>query len=387
MLRTIAFTITILGFAATASAEQICVPAQYSTIQAAVANASDGDEILVDEGIYHEAIDFLGKAIALRSVAGPECTVIDGSGFDTSVVKCVSWEDADTVLDGFTVTGGTGTQDATRRKGGGLFNRFAGPTIRNCIFTDNTAEFGGGIGSFGGWPTITDCIFIHNTATAGGEFGGGGVGGLVGTTTIRNCVFIENVATGVAQGGGLAVAGEDVEVVNCLFYANEAFYGGGMRNESCTATIVNCTFVDNVAGNCGGGMRCVYDSAQTSLVNCIFRGNAAPYGDEILDQSGAQTTVIASNVQGGWAGPGGGNIDADPMFVDAAGGDLHLLPDSPCIDAGNTAFFLECGLPCDLEGNPRPVAGHQENGLRPRQYRTGVCLTPAVDMGAYEFQP
>ena len=30
-------------------------------------------------------------------------------------------------------------------------------------------------------------------------------------------------------------------------------------------------------------------------------------------------------------------IQADPMFVDAAGGDLHLLPTSPCIDTGDPA--------------------------------------------------
>jgi len=53
--------------------------------------------------------------------------------------------------------------------------------------------------------------------------------------------------------------------------------------------------------------------------------------------------VNYSNVQGGWTGSGGNNIDADPLFVDAAGADttvgtddddLRLSAGSPCIDAG-----------------------------------------------------
>jgi hypothetical protein len=49
--------------------------------------------------------------------------------------------------------------------------------------------------------------------------------------------------------------------------------------------------------------------------------------------------VAYSDVQGGWAGTG--NIDADPMFVDAVGGDYHLLGDSPAIDAGDPTS--DCG--------------------------------------------
>jgi hypothetical protein len=43
--------------------------------------------------------------------------------------------------------------------------------------------------------------------------------------------------------------------------------------------------------------------------------------------------VTYSDVQGGH--PGQGNIDADPLFLDAANDDYHLLPGSPAIDAGD----------------------------------------------------
>jgi len=40
-----------------------------------------------------------------------------------------------------------------------------------------------------------------------------------------------------------------------------------------------------------------------------------------------------SDLAGGW--PGTGNINADPLFVDAASGDYRLQAESPCIDAGD----------------------------------------------------
>ncbi len=77
----------------------------YCSIQTAIDNAVDTDEIVVAPGTYFEAINFLGKAITVRGSGGPEVTTIDGTGF-FHVVQCVSAEGLDTVLDGFTITGG-----------------------------------------------------------------------------------------------------------------------------------------------------------------------------------------------------------------------------------------------------------------------------------------
>lgn len=47
------------------------------------------------------------------------------------------------------------------------------------------------------------------------------------------------------------------------------------------------------------------------------------------------------------------NVCADPMFVDAFGGDFHLAPGSPAIDAGSFVATLPA---IDVDGDPRP--GH-----------------------------
>ena len=62
---------------------------------------------------------------------------------------------------------------------------------------------------------------------------------------------------------------------------------------------------------------------------------------------------------------GVGNFTNEPIFVNLAGGDLHLLPGSLCINAGLNAAAPG---PVDLDGNPRIVDG-------------------TVDVGAYEWAP
>ena len=141
--------LAILSVAVPAHGDTIHVPTDVSSIQAAIGSALPGDEIIVGSGIYMETIDFLGKAIAIRSSDGPLVTVIDGSGSNGSVVQCVSGEGADTVLEGFTITGGNA------EVGGGMRNIGSSPTVIDCIFTGNYADDrGGGMYNREGSPTV-----------------------------------------------------------------------------------------------------------------------------------------------------------------------------------------------------------------------------------------
>jgi hypothetical protein len=137
-------------------------------------------------------------------------------------------------------------------------------------------------------------------------------------------------------------------------------------------TVTNCTFSGNTAADNGGGM--FNFSTSPTLTNCILWGNSDSGGMDGSAQihvDGGTPVVNYSDVQGGWTGAGGNNIDADPLFVDADGSDnvvgtedddLRLSAGSPCIDAGTNAVVSES---TDLDGNLR-------------------IINCAVDLGAYE---
>ncbi len=80
----------------------------YCWIQTAIANAVDTDEIVVAPGTYFEVINLLGKAVTLRSSDGPETTTIDAQQTGGTTVGCWNGEGADTILQGFTITGAQG---------------------------------------------------------------------------------------------------------------------------------------------------------------------------------------------------------------------------------------------------------------------------------------
>jgi hypothetical protein len=334
-LTIVLLSVTCMGVAA-ADTIYVCVggSGDYQNIQDAINAASVGDEIVVGPGTYCEHIDFLDKAVTVRSLCGPHLTIIDGEDVGGSVVRCAGGQGAETKLIGFTIT--RGGPSAPPNGGGGMYTEGSSPMVINCIFTDNRVSNGGAMSNYhDANPTLVNGVFWGNQATFG----------------------ISNK-------------------------------GGAMMNYDSSPTLVNCTLAYNVAEEgydpFGGGIASV-GSSNPMVVNCILWGNTAARDP----QFSGPATVTYSDVEGGW--PGEGNIDADPLFADAASGDFHLLSGSPCIDAADNAAVpadacdidedgdTEEPLPFDLDGDPRLVDD-------PATDDTGTGTPPIVDMGAYEYQ-
>ena len=94
----------------------------------------------------------------------------DESRFDNSYhVVTTSAADSTTVLDGFTVTGGTAvgsTKSGEFTRGGGILNCHGSPIIRNCLIVGNAATYyGGGVYTEGqAGLTLIDCTITGNWA-------------------------------------------------------------------------------------------------------------------------------------------------------------------------------------------------------------------------------
>lgn len=354
-----------LSCAADCSCLILHVPGNYGLIQEAIEAAKDGDEIVVGPGRYCEAIDFLGKAIAVKSSDGPRVTTIDATGINTSVVTCCGGEEPESVLEGFSITGGSA------QWGGGMRNSHSSPTVTNCTFSGNNADIGGGMYNSYSSPTVTGCAFSRNTAYTGG---GGVSNEAYCNPAVTRCTFSENTV-GYYGGGMYNDALSNPHVTNCAFSKNKSKWGGGgMYNDQYSSpTVTNCTFSRNSSGpyRDGGGLYNNYNSSPT-LANCIFWGNQP---NQISQIAGSVAAISYSDIEGGWIGVG--NIDADPAFLDAYRGDLRLMSGSPCIDAGDNAAVPD-GISTDLDGNMRRVDDPCAND-------TGRGTVPAVDMGAFEL--
>jgi YD repeat-containing protein len=176
---------------------------------------------------------------------------------------------------------------------------------------------------------------IRNLNLSGGGISGGGINGSESQAAISWCIITDNTAD---FGGG--VADFWGSITNCIITENTAkYYGGGMNN---CDTVTNCTIVYNEALDSGGIEDC------DSITNSIIWGNDP-------NQLYNCPVVTYSCIQD-WTGGGTGNITYNPVFVDFSGGDYHLDPNSPCIDAGDPSS--------DYSNEPDP------NGYR-------------INMGAY----
>jgi hypothetical protein len=323
----------------------------YTSINTAIDEANSADEIVLSKGSYYESIDFDGKAITVRSEDPNDwevvaATIIDANG-SGNVVTFDSNEDANSVLKGFTITGG----------GRGIYCSGASPTISKCIVTGNatTGDGGGMYNVSSSSPTVTNCFFVGNTASSDGA--------------------------GMCNDDGSCPV-----VVNCVFYDNAGDDGGGMYNEDDSLpTVINCTFFANDADDDGGGI-CNWDGCDATLYNCIFWGNTAQGGDGEIYNHDSEPTFSYCDIEGSLNGDkcggddsndGGHNDNDYPEFVNSSDpngaddtwgtSDDGLIPtEEDVVDEGDDDTVDEYDIETDIKGDDRIIDNH-------------------VDMGAYEY--
>jgi hypothetical protein len=335
----------------------------YTTIQAGIDDANDGDTVVVADGTYtgdgNRDIDFLGKAITVRSENGASNCIIDCQGSEAEPHRGFifqSDEGPDSILQGVTITNGftdeCGAWVMGTGGGGAILCSYSSPTITHCIIKGNTAQQNG---------CCADC------GTRAAPFGGG-ITCNHSNAKIINCIFEGNVADHpVWEGEGNGGA----------FSSNN----GGEY----VAEIINCTFYNNYAGSTGGAIASWGNL--TKISNCIIWGNEPQSDAGIIHchfYCGFDAQADFCLLQGLSDIIGQGNIVADPCFANPENGDFHLLCTSPCIDAGDPDYIVDPNE-IDMDGEPRVMNGRIDMGadeVDPNGLEASAIVISATD---YEF--
>lgn len=329
----------------------------FSDIQPAIDAAyQGGDEVWVAVGVYSENRSYEPEGLGANAGS---LLVRDGvslyggflgsmnNTFETSRDQRILWQaqpvisgatsrdgspayhvavmQESTVLDNFIISGGVadGSEDREESGGGIYMSGVTNGVIVNCFVSDNHAGYAGaGIYAEFSSPTIHNC-YVNNNYN---DSYGGGIYLYYGLADIKNCIIWNNYAY---SGGGLyCYAGSDADVSNIVLYGNTAAYGALAVTGGAEPVIRN-----SIVWNTG--------------VNA-----------DMLVEYGGNPTISYSDIRGTYDGTG--NIDADPMFINANGGDFQIAAASPCRDTGTNL-----GAPAtDIFGNVRPMDQVVDMGAR-----------------------
>jgi ELWxxDGT repeat protein len=206
-------------------------------------------------------------------------------------------------------------------------------------------------------------------------------GGAIQTSTaamnVENCIFRNNSGD---YGGALSFLSGSSTLKNCVFYGNYSSQNGSVANtEVTTQTFINCTFSGNIGTGSNPGALYKYGLGTYTIKNCIIWGNTG--GSYDASTTAYAATITYSIVEGGYSGTG--NLNSNPLFVDASDPDgpdnkygtsddgLQVATISPAIDAGTSSSAPTT----DIKGTTRP----QGNGYDMGAYEGGVlvCFKPS----------
>ena len=291
--------IFLIGLSSDIHPSIINIPEDAKTIQGGIDLAQESDTLFVHPGIYHENINFKGKAIFVTSLYSLldddkyiSETIINGKE-KCCVVTFENEEGRSSCLIGFTIQNGYDDWS-----GGGIYCEYASPTLKHLIIKNNEAGGGGGV------------FCIDNS-----------------TPYLQNVLITNNKAE---KGGGLmAMSNSQPVLVNVTIVDNEADQGQGLICCGSQPFILNSIISDSIC--------CAAWSEKSTYV--ISHSNIA---------MGYQGLIQYENLDLNWLD---GNLQADPGFVDVTNREYKLNDCSNCIDMGITDFVWMDEMIFSLEEN------------------------------------
>lgn len=382
--------LTFFSICAFCVADTIHVPGDQPTIQTGIDAAVNGDAVLVATGTYVVNIDFKGKGITVISEHGPALTVIDGSSPPNpdqgSCVTFMSDEGSDSVIEGFTLTGGTGNKIPQSQwvGGGGLYSCEAAPIIRGNIITQNTADHGCGIYIESRNTNFESALIESNVidSNAGTESYRSGifcrsVDSLIVNNSITNndyagitgeysgLIVSENIISD-NNGTGLNLRYSGSSIINNIIKNNHSpMDGGGIYCFTCSPLIASNLICDNIADWQGGGIMANHSSYPDIYCNVIRNNKAQIYGGGIAAYNDSSPDIFNNTIVGNEALDGGGGLYTygnnggwPPKFIDC----FNSIYWNNTAPVGSEIYSQSCWIKIDYNNIENGLASVYESG-------------------------
>jgi len=286
----------------------IHVPGDQATIQDGINFASDGDTVLVADSTYYENIRFFGKAITVASEFIMDSdtnhisnTIINGSQpinpDHGAVVIFMNGEDTTSILNGFTITGGTGLEIAGQRMGGGISCYQCGAKILNNKIINHEISYagliaGGGISCYidngETWTVIENNIISGNSCTSDVQSMGGGIAVASHARIVNNSIYNNHcyapALNALTEGGGLFI--ESYALLDSVIVEYNEIFDNTLESEYCRGAgiCVSKSFL-NLSNNTinnnsttgtycyGSAIRLVYIDGEINIENNLIYEN------------------------------------------------------------------------------------------------------------------
>jgi len=309
--------------------------ATFDTIAEAIDASAPGDTLELGACTYFESrLRLNNRNITIRG-QGVGQTVIDGE--HSATIFTAERGDRSTI-ESMTIQNGR----ADILLSGGAFDvvRDSGVTLRDLLLTGHQDNGGGAIAT----------LNVDTRSTA----------------TLQRVTFLGNGTPNAGELRDILVnSNSTLRILQSVFAGGEFVrFPIGIANGNNRVFVTNSTFANYTnASNVLTGVA----AAELVFTNNVYAVGNTPYE--------GQVPVSRNNV---YAGATGDDIDAAPVFVDAANGDLRLAAGSPGIDAADTAAYLAAG------GGFFDAAGGGRFFDDPNSTNFDDAQMP-LDAGAFEF--